>query len=71
MINCNFIGIFKESYNKPLDFLKFIMVKINTDFANAVHVILLKTLIANNRFYYVIFLCSKTWGDTVWYSHID
>lgn len=30
------------SYNKPLDFLKFIMVKIYTDFANAVHVILLK-----------------------------
>lgn len=42
MINWNFIGIFKESYNKPLDFLKFIMVKIYTDFANAVHVILLK-----------------------------
>lgn len=71
MINCNFIGIFKESYNKPLDFLKFIMVKIYTDFANAVHVILLKILIANNRFNYVIFLCSMTWGDTVWYSHID
>lgn len=42
MINCNFIGIFKESYNKPLDFLKFIMVKIYTDFENTVHVILLK-----------------------------
>lgn len=42
MINWNFIGIFEESYNKPLDFLKFIMVKIYTDFENTVHVILLK-----------------------------
>lgn len=42
MINWNFIGIFEESYSKPLDFLKFIMVKIYTDFENTVHVILLK-----------------------------
>lgn len=59
MINWNFIGNFKESYSKPLDFLKFIMVKIYTDFANAVHVILLKILIANNRFNYVIFFMQQ------------
>lgn len=40
MINWNFIGNFKESYSKPLDFLKSIMVKIY--FENTVHVILLK-----------------------------
>lgn len=39
MINWHFIGkVLKESYNKPLDLLKRIMV---ADFANAVHVILL------------------------------
>lgn len=42
MINWNFIGNYEESYSKPLDFLKFIMVKIYTDFENTVHVILLK-----------------------------
>lgn len=42
MINCNFIGIFKEFYNKLLDFFKFIMVKIYIDFENIVYEILLK-----------------------------
>lgn len=55
MINWNFIGNFKEFYSKFLDFFKFIMVKIYIDFVNVVYVILLKILIVNNRFNYVIF----------------
>lgn len=71
MINWNFIGNFKESYSKPLDFLKFIMVKIYTDFENTVHVILLKIFNCQQHVYLCDFLCSEAWGDTVWYSYIN